>query len=149
VCSLLRAQLEDPFIHPPNDLPAEELQREFHARCLAAWDGCAAAADAELVPHAGLSRLILERGAAQRRCNVSTVATPSANSDAASGRRDDADASGARRSARPLKRDSTRPNRFWGLFLDKDTADLTERSSGSDRPLSGGRWERPATRDLM
>jgi hypothetical protein len=32
--------LEDPFLHPPNDLPAVGLQMEFNSRLLAAWDGC-------------------------------------------------------------------------------------------------------------
>ena len=32
-------ELEDPFSHPPNDLPAVDLQRDFNARLLAAWDG--------------------------------------------------------------------------------------------------------------
>jgi hypothetical protein len=35
-------ELEDPFTHPPNDLPAPQLQHDFNARLLAAWDGCRA-----------------------------------------------------------------------------------------------------------
>ena len=31
--------LEDPFVHPPNHLPAMEIQEEFNSRILAAWDG--------------------------------------------------------------------------------------------------------------
>ena len=31
-------ELEDPFVHPPNDLPSLAMQQAFNVRCLAAWD---------------------------------------------------------------------------------------------------------------
>ena len=70
--------LEDPFIHPPNDLPAAELQRDFNARLLAAWDGCrrgdAGEARGEFLPDSGRLEALLEACSARERERV--VASP-------------------------------------------------------------------------
>ncbi len=42
--------LEDPFTHPPNDLPAVTMQEEFNTRLLDSWDACGAVLAAELEP---------------------------------------------------------------------------------------------------
>jgi len=52
--------LEDPFVHPPNDLPSVAMQRAFNARLVASWDAlrtptddqlCSAAAGEDGVAH--------------------------------------------------------------------------------------------------
>ena len=67
-------ELEDPFTHPPNELPAAELQQELNERLLAAWDG-AVAGDAlskectgKLVPDSAVESLL--GGLSRRRGEV-------------------------------------------------------------------------------
>lgn len=90
--------------HPPNDLPACDLQRDFNARLLAAWDGACAGAQAGLATalasgaeDAGLGRMLSERAA--RATESAWIPTPPS--------------SGPPSPRRQLTRQSSTPNRFW------------------------------------
>ena len=42
--------LEDPFVHPPNDLPANAMQAAFNLRLITTWDAVRQADDAHYIP---------------------------------------------------------------------------------------------------
>lgn len=68
--------LEDPFTHPPNELPAPQIQEEFNARLIATWDSATAALAAELTADAGVIRL-LDLHAGARRADLASTPTAS------------------------------------------------------------------------
>jgi hypothetical protein len=96
--------LEDPFCHPPNDLPAVQLQKDFNARLLSSWDGTSAALACDLVPERGMRDLLRER--MERLQDASLTVT---DEDAARyGMSPASDRAAAR-----LKRPKSTPNRFF------------------------------------
>lgn len=109
-------ELEDPFTHPPNDLPAVDLQAEFNQRLLTAWDGCGAG-DAvgglgELRATDGVEELMASR--AQRQRDASWRNKSVAGLALAEGIGGPA----AHLSGPPLPmlaRQGSRPNRFWEI----------------------------------
>ena len=117
--------LEDPFIHPPNDLPAADLQRDFNARLVAAWDGCQAGdagggfGGGEMLSERALTRsvdsLLRERKVRQRE-----------------GARDGDEEPSAAAVAPDLLRQKSTPNRFW------------ETSATASGAVGGGRSPRPS-----
>ena len=117
--------LEDPFLHPPNDLPAVGLQMEFNSRLLAAWDGCHLPADLyDAEPEAGSpSSLLLERRVRRRSSHR--------KESSGSPRREGSVVSGLQvgSCASPLHRSRTSPNKFW---------DRSDRTFPTSRRVNSG-----------